>query len=163
MGVEIERKFLLPNFPKDKIKEERIQLISEKRISQNYLAVGSEEIRIRKTLDKLNNNREAYILTYKKGNTLERLEKEINLLKETYQQIQVKYKPINKIRSTFSFDNNLIYIDKYDDFNFCTIEIEFSSLEESANFSPPNWFGTEVTSNKKYKNQALWLSLNCIK
>ena len=139
--------------------KKNIKLINKKKISQNYLAIGEEEIRIRKIIDESEENA-SYFMTYKKGNSLKRIEQEIEILKETYDQLQGNLKPINKTRSTFKFNNYLIYVDEYDDFDFCTIEIEFDSVEESLNFVPPSWFGEEITANKDYKNQSLWLKLN---
>lgn len=157
MDLEIERKFLIPHFPKMHLEIENAKQVSRKIISQNYLAVGIEEIRVRKIV---NNNDDKYTLTYKKGNSVERIEKEIPLLEETFEQLKSKYKPINKIRSTFLLNNQLIEIDEYENFDFCTIELEFNSLEESTDFIPPTWFGTEVTIDKNYKNQTLWKKVN---
>src|SRR6185437_14960944 len=36
-------------------------------------------------------------------------------------------------------------------------EVEFESAEESQRFSPPSWFGKEVTNDKHYKNSNLAL------
>jgi CYTH domain-containing protein len=40
-------------------------------------------------------------------------------------------------------------------------EIEFESAEESGRFSPPKWFGDEVTNDKHYKNSGLALHGKC--
>ncbi len=34
-------------------------------------------------------------------------------------------------------------------------EVEFPSLEEAENFTPPAWFGEEVTYDKRYRNTYL--------
>ena len=36
-------------------------------------------------------------------------------------------------------------------------EVEFETTEESQRFSPPDWFGKEVTEDKYYKNSHLAL------
>ena len=36
-----------------------------------------------------------------------------------------------------------------------TVEVEFSSLEEAESFSPPAWFGEDITEDKRYKNKNL--------
>jgi CYTH domain-containing protein len=35
------------------------------------------------------------------------------------------------------------------------VEVEFASVEDSARFSPPEWFGPEVTEDERYKNRQL--------
>ena len=39
----------------------------------------------------------------------------------------------------------------------CTVEVEFPSAAAAAAFAPPDWFGTDVTSDKRFKNQNLAL------
>ena len=38
------------------------------------------------------------------------------------------------------------------------VEIEFETAEESQRFSPPAWFGKEVTEDRYYKNSNLALN-----
>ena len=40
-------------------------------------------------------------------------------------------------------------------------EVEFESAEENRRFSPPTWFGDEVTNDKHYKNSSLALHGKC--
>ena len=35
------------------------------------------------------------------------------------------------------------------------VEVEFASVDAANQFSAPDWFGQDVTSNKGYKNKAL--------
>lgn len=37
----------------------------------------------------------------------------------------------------------------------CTVEVEFDSLDASGSFSPPAWFGREVTGEASWTNAAL--------
>jgi CYTH domain-containing protein len=37
----------------------------------------------------------------------------------------------------------------------CVAEVEFPSEEEAAAFSPPDWFGREVTDDERFKNKSL--------
>ena len=39
------------------------------------------------------------------------------------------------------------------------VEVEFASLEEAGAFTPPTWFGEEVTGNKQYSNAQLTLAV----
>jgi CYTH domain-containing protein len=43
---------------------------------------------------------------------------------------------------------------------FRLVEVEFPSVEASRVFTPPDWFGAEVTEDKRYKNK--WLAVNGI-
>ena len=36
-----------------------------------------------------------------------------------------------------------------------TVEVEFDDIEDVTDFSIPSWFGEEVTSDSRYKNQNL--------
>jgi adenylate cyclase len=35
------------------------------------------------------------------------------------------------------------------------VEVEFSSIDASRQFTPPDWFGVEVTEDQRYKNKQL--------
>jgi adenylate cyclase len=35
------------------------------------------------------------------------------------------------------------------------VEVEFASLEAAGSFTAPDWFGTEVTADARFKNKAL--------
>ena len=41
--------------------------------------------------------------------------------------------------------------------DFMVAEVEFPSASASAGFTPPPWFGTEVTEDTRYKNVTLAL------
>jgi CYTH domain-containing protein len=35
------------------------------------------------------------------------------------------------------------------------VEVEFASVDEALAFSPPDWFGPDVTGDSRYRNAAL--------
>jgi CYTH domain-containing protein len=159
MAKEIERKFLLPSIPSElAIKEKRT-------IYQSYLAVGKEEVRIRRV--QYENLENKFYLTYKnrlKGK-LAREELEIEITSITYDQLNNKSLPIIKDRLLISIDNDLLAeVDVFCNIGFelKTVEVEFKSINEAEGFNPPDWFGKELTGTKKYSNQSLWESINGI-
>ncbi len=157
MPKEIERKFLLPSIPSELI-------IKEKRtIYQSYLAVGKEEVRIRRI--QYEDLRNTFYLTYKnrqKGK-LAREEIEIEITSMTYDQLNNKSIPIIKDRLLVNIDKDLLAeMDIFSNvgFELKTVEVEFKSVSEAKNFTPPDWFGKELTGTGEYSNQSLWESIN---
>lgn len=154
MGFEIERKFIIDLWSNDIVAKE-IQVIT-----QNYLATGEEEVRIRKK--SVNEKETLFTMEIKKGIGIKREETTYNLLEETYKQLAKNSlkKPIIKTRTLVELDDHILEIDRYRDFDFIIAEIEFKSLEDALAFEPPAWFGKDVTTDKSYKNQSLWIKLN---
>ena len=37
------------------------------------------------------------------------------------------------------------------------VEVEFESLEEAESFTPPEWFGKDVSEDNRYKNSSLYI------
>lgn len=54
-------------------------------------------------------------------------------------------------------DNLVAELDIYgaDLSNFANVEVEFNSTKDAILFTPPDWFGQEVTQNKRYSNASL--------
>jgi CYTH domain-containing protein len=160
MAKEIERKFLLPSIPNELITNEK------RTIYQNYLAVGKEEVRIRRI--HYENLSEKFYLTYKnrlKGKFV-REEVEIEITSMTYDQLNNKSMPIIKDRLLISLDNDLwAEVDIYNNvgFELKTVEVEFKSVSEAECFTSPYWFGRELTGTGEYSNQSLWEGINGIK
>lgn len=154
MSQEIEKKYLVKTIPQN------LNIKDSKTIYQTYLAIGDEEIRIRKTVDE---NNEEFVMTIKQGNGLVRLENEFPIEKDTYNQLLQKDAiQLVKTRKTIVIQDKEFELDTYHnlkDWGMMTIEIEFKSEEEALSFVPPLWFGEDVTGDKKYKNQSLWASI----
>lgn len=147
--IEIERKFLLDKFP---------SFIEDDRginIEQGYLYISQEEeIRIRSLDSK-------YYLTVKKGSGLERRETEIDLTKDQFLELWplTELLRIEKSRYITHVGGYQIELDVYkkDLLGLITAEVEFSDINESRRFTPPPWFGIEVTRDERYKNKNLAL------
>lgn len=147
-NIEIERKYLIRNLPD-------LSSCDKKEIIQNYLVTGDESIRIRCIK---HNGVSKYKLTYKSGSGLVRRETEIGISERTFNELKQKCGiPIIKSRYVYN-DNGYIY--EIDKFKNCQInpfvEVEFKSKEEAEKFTPPSWFGLEVTNQNKYQNQSIW-------
>ncbi|MGN0308774.1 MAG: CYTH domain-containing protein [Lachnospiraceae bacterium] len=142
--MEIERKFkvkLLPDlsgFP--------VHLLE-----QGYLCTDPV-VRIRR-------EDESCYLTYKGKGLLVREEYNLPLTREAYQHLLSKAdgRIIRKKRYLIPFEEKTIELDIFDaPFNGLQIaEVEFTSEEEALSFLPPDWFGEEVTYDKRYHNSNL--------
>ncbi len=151
--MEIEKKYRVKYLP------EAYEKYPCKVIEQGYLC-ENPVVRIRKS-------NEDYILTYKSKLGMENLaeknarvnhEVEVPLNKEGYEHLKDK------------IDGNLIVKKRYvipleaglkaelDIFEKCLdglviVEVEFDSEEAAGTFIPPEWFGEDVTFDKRYANK----------
>lgn len=152
MPNEIERKFKVKQLPL-----ELLENISPLELTQTYLnAPEGEEWRVRAI------NNEKFVMTVKRptqnSNIREEIEKEIS--EDNYKlflkgQIGVQ---IKKKRFKIPADNRLVYeLDIYEGKldGLMVVEVEFPTEEMADSFIPPDWFGEEVTANKRYKNASL--------
>lgn len=151
--MEIEKKYLVKKLPKDLASYPSFEL------EQCYLC-KSPTLRIRR---KGND----YILTYKNrvkpagGN--EKLcvseETELPLTKESYEHLREKAdgKKITKTRYYIPYMGYTIELDVFhEDYEGVYLaEVEFKTEEESAQFSPPDWFGEDVSGDFHYTNSYL--------
>lgn len=139
--MEIERKFLVKELP-DLSKYEYVD------IEQGYLST-SPVVRIRKKNDK-------YILTYKGSGLMAREEIEAALTKEAYEHLLEKIDgyPITKRRYMIPFESYIIELDIFEGHmkDLIMAEVEFPSVEEADAFVAPEWFGEDVTSDRRYHN-----------
>jgi adenylate cyclase len=157
MAREIERKFLLESLPEDLKIEER------KTIYQSYLAVGKEEVRIRRVT--YGDGESKFYLTYKNrtGEKMSREEIEVEIGEKTYDQLNKLSVPLIKERFLIKIQDGLFAeADIYENIGFelMTVEVEFSSMEEAEGFVPPAWFGRELTGTKEFNNQYLFERVN---
>ena len=148
---EIERKFLIKSLP------DNLDQYPHQEISQGYVAVSKDgtEVRLRKEGDK-------YFQTIKSGGAKIRAETEIEITEEQFNSLwqTTKGRRLEKIRYKIPYGNQRIELDVYRGSleGLITAEIEFSSPEASEQFTPPKWFGKDVTEDQRYKNQVLALS-----
>lgn len=155
MGIEIERKFLVKNLPRE------VKIISTKEIEQTYLATGEEEVRVRKVIDKKDIQ---YFHTIKVGTGLMRKEIEVPILESTFKQLIQNHKMnfLSKLRMLVEYKGTTLEVDFYRQSplrDLKVAEIEFSSKEDAEAFQPFEWLGEDLTEDKNYKNQSLWLQI----
>ena len=139
--MEIERKFLIKELP-DLGQYKYVE------IEQGYLST-SPVVRIRRKNDD-------YILTYKGSGLMAREEIEAALTKEAYEHLLKKIDgyPITKRRYLIPLDPYTIELDVFAGHmdGLIMAEVEFPSEEAANNFTPPEWFGDDVTSDRRYHN-----------
>ena len=149
-GVEIERKWLVPQLPEDELGDAPAD-----RIQQGYLAVGSEtepEVRLRR-------RNERTVLTVKSAGGLVRVEEEIELDGRTFDSLWplTEGRRVEKIRHLIPHADATIELDVYegDLEGLVVAEVEFASEEASRAFDPPPWVGEDVTEDRRYKASRL--------
>ena len=100
-----------------------------KKIEQAYLNTAPV-VRIRR-------QDEDYFLTYKGSGMMVREEYNLPLNKESYEHLKEKA------------DGIILSKTRY------LIPVEFETEEEAVNFTPPSWFGEDVTFSSRYHNSVL--------
>ena len=144
--MEIERKFLIHTLPKN------LETYPHKEIAQGYICTDPV-VRIRRSND-------SYILTCKSKGLMAREEFELPLNREAFEHLKPKTDGIfiEKTRYLIPFDNHLtIELDIFHGAHAPLVlaEVEFTSIEEANAFTPPAWFGEDVTNSSKYHNSTL--------
>lgn len=153
--MEIEKKFLLKWIP------ENLSQYECKEIEQGYLC-RNPIVRIRKS----NND---YIMTYKSkfgleekrgGDTCISNEVEVMLNQEGYEHLKQKVDNhlIKKKRYIIPLSDDLkAELDLFEGQlkGLVFAEVEFASEEQAKQFSPPDWFSEDVSSDQRYSNSYL--------
>ena len=144
--MEIEKKYLIHKLP------ENLETYPRKKIQQAYLCTNPV-VRIRK-------QDEEYILTYKGKGLMVREEYNLPLNREAYEHLLQKADGIvlTKTRYLLPLPQGLtIELDVFDApyENLRLAEVEFSSEEQALSYTPPVWFGEDVTNSGKYHNSHL--------
>ena len=146
--MEIERKFLVKDLP------DRLAEYSFREIEQGYLNTDPV-VRVRKDGD-------SYYLTYKGKGLLAREEYNLPLDQASYEHLIAKADGIvlTKRRYQIPFSQGREYTIELDIFRgiydgLILAEIEFESEEEARNFTPPQWFGRDVTFSGEFQNSRL--------
>lgn len=146
--VEIERKFhvILAKLP-ELTKANRIP------IDQHYIFIGKDgEVRIRRKGDK-------YYYTIKGGGDLVREEREKQISYRTYEElVPLSLGSVSKDRIEIPLPGGKTgELDLYRGHleGHMTVEVEFASEEEAKAFRKPDWFGKEITADKRFKNKNL--------
>ncbi len=144
--MEIERKYLVNQYPYDLNKFKSIKII------QGYISTDPV-IRIRKA------NKD-YYLTCKGKGLLAREEFELDIDSKTFTRLckKVDYNLIEKTRYNIPYDDALlIELDIFEGIfeGLIIAEVEFTSIESSKDFIAPSWFLEELTQDGRYHNSQL--------
>ncbi|MDO5416141.1 MAG: CYTH domain-containing protein [Lachnospiraceae bacterium] len=151
--MEIERKYLIETLP------EGYEAFPSCHIEQGYLNTAPV-VRVRRADDD-------YYLTYKGKGLLAREEYNLPLTEEAYRHLIQKADGIiltkRRFRiplSTYQKDADPSLIIELDLFEGAyqglkLAEVEFPSLEAAEAFTPPAWFGRDVTFSGEYQNSRL--------
>lgn len=143
--MEIEKKFLVTNI------DFNLDNYNYDNITQGYIST-SPVIRIRQKSN-------TFFLTCKSKGLLVRDEFEIEITKDEYLKLMDKIDNylITKRRYYIPYKNLNIELDVFENQlkGLVIAEVEFSSIEEANSFISPNWFGIDVTNDKKYHNNYL--------
>lgn len=142
--MEIERKFLVNTIPE-------LNNILYVDIQQDYLSLNPE-VRLRRTYSISQVN---FYLTVKSEGNLFREEFETEISDTTY--LDLKRRSIcslSKTRYFIPLGRLIAELDIYLD-GLQIVEVEFASIEDGLVFTPPDWFGQEITDMPEYKNKNL--------
>lgn len=144
--MEIERKYLIPQAPAN------LDDYPCRRIEQGYLCTDPV-IRIRRDNDR-------YELTYKSRGLMVREEYNLPLTEDAYHHLRAKIdgRLIRKRRYMIPLTEVLtIELDLFDgDLSpLILAEVEFPDEASADDFSPPDWFGQDVTFSSEYHNSTL--------
>ena len=144
--MEIERKYI------PKILPDNLSPYESRKIAQGYLCT-SPVVRIRRSNDD-------YYLTYKGGGMMAREEYNLPLTKEAYEHLLPKIDGIliEKTRYLIPLEDG--YTAELDIFegaleSMTLVEVEFESIEAANSYTPPEWFGEDVTKSPNYHNSYL--------
>ena len=143
--MEIERKYLLKKLPDD------LDTYRHRHLEQGYLCTAPV-VRIRKDDDR-------YELTYKSGGMMVRQEYNLLLTKDSYEHLKKKVdgRLITKKRYMIPYEKYMVELDVFENdlAPLVLAEVEFETEEEANSFTPPEWFGKDVTFSKAYHNSVL--------
>ena len=146
--MEIEKKYLINEKP------EELARYPFHHIEQAYLCT-EPVVRIRKEDG-------TYYLTYKGKGLLKREEYNLPLTKEAYEHLREKADGIilTKRRYLIPLEGSHHLTIELDIFEgkyagLMLAEVEFPTEEEALSFTPPAWFGRDVTFSGKYQNSRL--------
>lgn len=151
--MEIERKYLVVSLP------ENLDAFPHVKIEQGYLCT-SPTLRIRRMGD-------SFILTVKEKmhsltSAIVNREEEFFLSSESYARLRGKCEGIMVEKTRYRIPVGK-YTAELDIFHgrhegLLLVEVEFPSVEAANAFTPPAWFGQDVSNDPRYRNS--WLAHN---
>ena len=153
--IEIERKFIVKTMPV-------LSHAQKTYIHQGYITHSNDSVEVR-----LRQKDEQYFITVKSGSGMVRGEREISIEQKQFETLwpDTQGKRIGKHRwtgqlntlETFELD---VFMGELE--SLVLVEVEFSSTKQADDFQPADWFGREVTADKRYKNKALAMNPHAI-
>lgn len=165
--MEIERKYRLKTLP------ENLESYPHYTIEQGYLCTDPV-VRVRRS-GPLTDGKKVYkkghcTLVYKSSGLLAHEEESFSLSDEAYQHLKGKADGvvIKKTRYRIPYDPYVIELDLFENVKdpkapdqlLRMAEVEFPSVEEADSFEPADWFGEDVTMDKRYHNSAMIFPAN---
>jgi adenylate cyclase len=147
VGVEIERKYLVPDPPPEDVLGDGVPY------RQGYLAgEGEVDTRVRIGPD-------AAWLTVKAGRGVARTEVDTPIDVADAESLwpHTVGRRLEKVRYRVPVDGGVAEVDRYggDLEGLWTVEVEFESDADADAFAPPPWFGADVTDVGGWSNGAL--------
>ena len=146
--MEIERKFVPVRVP------ENIDSLPQVKMVQGYLCTDPV-VRVRQ-------ENSAFILTYKGAGLMAHEEYNLPLTEEAFLHLLEKCdgRIIRKTRYRMPVEGYPSLTAELDVFSgelegLVILEVEFSSIEEALSFTPPSWYGKDVTEDPAYHNSAI--------
>jgi CYTH domain-containing protein len=143
---EIERKFLVGELPAE------AGNARPEHIRQGYLNLEPAEVRIRSRSGR------QHELTVKSVGGLSRAEVNVPLTPEQFDELwPLVQRSIEKERTVLALAGQAVEVDVYRGrlAGLVVAEVEFRSEGEAQAFTPPSWFGREITADARYRNAAL--------
>jgi CYTH domain-containing protein len=144
---EIERRFLLGHVPDEVLASPSVL------IEQGYISGHPVTIRLR------NIEGEGGFLTVKRGTLPDREEREVQLTPEQFKVLWpiTEGWRLEKRRYRFAMDEHVVEVDVFSGRHSGLViaEVEFRSHSAATLFTPPPWFGREITEEKNFSNAKL--------
>lgn len=155
-NLEVERKYLLDALPFD------VSGFGKEEITQGYISVDPV-LRLRRTgvgSAPASFTPTSFTITMKGSGSLARTEYELPLTEEQFNSLWKKVETgrIEKTRYKIPLETgHTAELDVYKNelHGLLTVEVEFASESEAVRFTPPAWFGRDVTFESRYKNSSL--------
>ena len=150
-AIEIERKFLVATMPD-------LSTASRSSLRQGYLTVPEDSVEVR-----LRQSDDRFVLCVKTGSGIIRGEREIEIDGKQFDTLwpQTEGRRIEKTRWTGTLDDGLTFeLDVFagDLKPLAVVEVEFASAQQAEAFTPPDWFGRDVSLDKRFGNKSLAIS-----
>ena len=146
---EIERVWIVDKLPN--LKQYKIDHIHK--LVHNYVLIdGVGELRCSKI--QIQGAGVIYKMAIKSGNGMVRTEIEKRLTPEEYNSLKkVSKASLSKTVVDIGFAGISIYSGNAK--GLITVEVEFPDIRSAKQFTPPNWFGKEVTDDVRYRAKSI--------